>query len=152
MRPLPTWRYTLKMARYAPWLYLLHAGLWSVMNLLSLLPGLIAREFFDTLTGKAQMPGGISRATRAVDLACHRSRCPVAGSRFCRDHLPLHDEWFGAPQPAPAGPVLARRESAALFPSARPSAASVTMRTRPKTTWIGPTRSSARGCLPLPRS
>ena len=60
MRPLPTWRYTLKMARYAPWLYLLHAGLWSVMNLLSLLPGLIAREFFDTLTGKAQMPGGLA--------------------------------------------------------------------------------------------
>jgi ATP-binding cassette, subfamily B, bacterial len=60
MRPLPTWRYTLKMARYAPWLYLLHAVGWSVMNLLSLLPGLIARAFFDTLTGKAQLPGGIT--------------------------------------------------------------------------------------------
>jgi ATP-binding cassette subfamily B protein len=48
------------MARYAPWLYLLHAALWSVMNLLSLLPGLIARAFFDTLTGKAQLPGGVS--------------------------------------------------------------------------------------------
>jgi ATP-binding cassette, subfamily B, bacterial len=59
MRPLPTWRYTLKMARYAPWLYLLHALLWSMMNLLSLLPGLIARAFFDTLTGKAHVPGGI---------------------------------------------------------------------------------------------
>ena len=51
MRPLPTWRYTLKMARYAPRLYLLHAALWSAMNLLSLLPGLIVRAFFDTLTG-----------------------------------------------------------------------------------------------------
>jgi ATP-binding cassette subfamily B protein len=60
MRPLPTWRYTLKMARYAPWLYLLHAVLWSTMNLLSLVPGLIARAFFDTLTGKAHLPGGIS--------------------------------------------------------------------------------------------
>src|SRR5829696_1496848 len=60
MRPLPTWRYTLKMARYAPWLYLLHALLWSLMNVLSLLPGLIARAFFDTLTGKAQVPGGIT--------------------------------------------------------------------------------------------
>src|SRR6185295_3874034 len=59
-RPLPTWRYTLKMARYAPWLYLLHAVLWSVMNVLSLLPGLIARAFFDTLTGKAQLPGDIT--------------------------------------------------------------------------------------------
>jgi ATP-binding cassette, subfamily B, bacterial len=59
-RPLPTWRYTLKMASYAPWLYLLHATLWSLMNVLSLLPGLIARAFFDTLTGKAQVPGGIA--------------------------------------------------------------------------------------------
>jgi ATP-binding cassette subfamily B protein len=55
MRPLPTWRYTLEMARHAPRLYLLHAGLWSLMNLLSLAPGLIAREFFDTLTGGAPL-------------------------------------------------------------------------------------------------
>jgi ATP-binding cassette subfamily B protein len=59
-KPLPTWRYTLNMARYAPWLYLLHAVGWSVMNLLSLLPGLIGRAFFDTLTGKAQTPGGVA--------------------------------------------------------------------------------------------
>lgn len=58
MKPLPTWRYALKMARYAPWLYLLHGLLWSAMNLLSLLPGLIARSFFDTLTGEAHPPGG----------------------------------------------------------------------------------------------
>jgi len=56
MRPLPTWRYTLHMARYAPWLYLLHAALWSLMNVFSLLPGLIARAFFDTLTGAAPLP------------------------------------------------------------------------------------------------
>jgi ATP-binding cassette subfamily B protein len=60
MRPLATWRYTLHMARYAPWLYLLHAVLWSAMNVLSLLPGLIARDFFDTLTGKAPVPWGIT--------------------------------------------------------------------------------------------
>jgi len=60
MRPLPTWRYTLKMARYAPWLYLLHGAGWSLMNLLSLLPGLIARAFFDALTGEAHAPGGIT--------------------------------------------------------------------------------------------
>ncbi|MGN6757835.1 MAG: ABC transporter transmembrane domain-containing protein, partial [Thermomicrobiales bacterium] len=58
MKPLPTWRYTLKLARNAPWLYLLHAVLWSVMNLSSLLPGLIARAFFDTLTGNAHLPVG----------------------------------------------------------------------------------------------
>lgn len=60
MRPLPTWRYTLEMARYAPWLYLLHGAGWSLMNLLSLVPGLVARAFFDTLTGAAPAPGGIA--------------------------------------------------------------------------------------------
>jgi ATP-binding cassette subfamily B protein len=58
MKPLPTWRYLVNMARYAPGLYLLHAGSWSAMNLLSLLPGLIARAFFDTLTGQAHPPAG----------------------------------------------------------------------------------------------
>ena len=32
MTPLPTWRYLLDMARYAPWLYLLHAVLWGMIN------------------------------------------------------------------------------------------------------------------------
>src|SRR5688500_6264607 len=60
MRPLPTWRYTLHMARYAPGLYLLHATMWSMMNLISLAPPLIARAIFDTLTGSARLPGGIA--------------------------------------------------------------------------------------------
>jgi ATP-binding cassette subfamily B protein len=58
MRPLPTWRYWVQMARYAPWLNLLHAVSWGVMDLSSLLPGLIARAFFDTLTGQAPVPVG----------------------------------------------------------------------------------------------
>jgi ATP-binding cassette subfamily B protein len=58
MRPLPTWRYLIAMARYAPWIYLLHATLWSVMNLVSLLPALIARAFFDALSGQAHTPVG----------------------------------------------------------------------------------------------
>jgi ATP-binding cassette subfamily B protein len=59
MNQLPTWRYVAKMARYAPGLYLLHAALWGVMDLSSLLPGLIARTFFDTLTGRAHLPVGL---------------------------------------------------------------------------------------------
>lgn len=58
MKPLPTWRYLLKMARYKPRIYLFHAALWSAINLLLLLPGLIARAFFDTLTGQAHLPVG----------------------------------------------------------------------------------------------
>lgn len=58
MTPFPTWRYLMRMARYAPRLYLSHAVLFSVYHLSPLLPGLIARAFFDTLTGQARPPGG----------------------------------------------------------------------------------------------
>ena len=58
MKPLPTWRYLVKMARYKPWLYLLHAVLWGAFSLSFLLAGLIARAFFDTLTGQAHLPVG----------------------------------------------------------------------------------------------
>jgi ATP-binding cassette subfamily B protein len=58
VKTLPTWRYLLKMVRYKPWLYLLHAVLWGAFSLSFLLAGLLARAFFDTLTGQAYMPGG----------------------------------------------------------------------------------------------
>jgi ATP-binding cassette subfamily B protein len=58
MKPHPTWRYLVKMARYRPWLYLLHAVLWGAFSLSFLLEGQIARAFFDTLTGQAHLPVG----------------------------------------------------------------------------------------------
>lgn len=60
MKLLPTWRYLMTMIRYRPWLYLLHAVLWGIVNLIFLLTGQIARTFFDTLTGKAHFPTGIT--------------------------------------------------------------------------------------------
>ena len=56
MKQLPTWRYLVEMARYKHRLYLLHAVLWGTFNMSSLLAGLIARAFFDTLTGQAHLP------------------------------------------------------------------------------------------------
>ena len=58
MKLLPTWRYKVKMARYKLWLYLLHAVLWGAFSLSFLLAGLLARAFFDTLTGQARLPVG----------------------------------------------------------------------------------------------
>src|SRR6266699_5320413 len=58
MKQLPTWRYLAKMARYKLWLYLLHGVLWGTFNMSALLAGLIARAFFDTLTGQAHLPVG----------------------------------------------------------------------------------------------
>ena len=58
MKLLPTWRYLVTMACYKPWLYLLHAVLWGAYSLSFLLAGLLARAFFDTLTGQAHLPVG----------------------------------------------------------------------------------------------
>lgn len=58
MTPLPTWRYLARMARARPRLYLLHATLWGTLRLLSLVVGLLARAFFDRLTGQAHVPVG----------------------------------------------------------------------------------------------
>ncbi len=58
MKPLPTWRYLMKMARYKPWLYLLHAALWGVYGMSWFLVGLLTQAFFDTLTGQAHLTIG----------------------------------------------------------------------------------------------
>jgi len=58
MTRYPTWRYLMKMIRYAPLICLLHASLWSLMNLSGLAPGLIGKSFFDTLTGEAPVAIG----------------------------------------------------------------------------------------------
>jgi ATP-binding cassette, subfamily B, bacterial len=60
MKPLPTWRYMIAMIRYRPGLYLLHAALWGVMGMTTLLAGLIARAFFDALTGQAYVAVGLA--------------------------------------------------------------------------------------------
>ncbi|HLG63537.1 MAG TPA: ABC transporter ATP-binding protein [Ktedonosporobacter sp.] len=60
MKQLPTWLYLLKMARYRLWLYLLHALLWGTFSLTFLLEGLLVRAFFDTLTGQAHLPAGVT--------------------------------------------------------------------------------------------
>lgn len=54
-RTLPTWRYLARMIRYRPGLYLLHAFLWATFNASDLVAGLIARAFFDALTGQAHV-------------------------------------------------------------------------------------------------
>lgn len=58
MKPISTWRYLLAMARYKPWLYLLHGVLWATFSMSGLLAGLLTRAFFDTLTGQAHLPTG----------------------------------------------------------------------------------------------
>lgn len=60
MTPQPTWRYLVQMSRFAGRFSVAHAVLWGLMTLSALAPGLLARSFFDALTGAAAVPGGTS--------------------------------------------------------------------------------------------
>lgn len=53
-----TWRYLVQLSRFGGRYSVAHAGLWGVMNLSLLLPGLIAQRFFDALTGEATVAAG----------------------------------------------------------------------------------------------
>ncbi|MBG9795015.1 ABC transporter ATP-binding protein [Paenibacillus dendritiformis] len=50
---MKTYQFIWSMICYRPWLYLLNGFVWILIHLSPLLPGLITREFFDTLTGKS---------------------------------------------------------------------------------------------------
>lgn len=60
MTPQPAWRSLVQMARFAGGYSAAHALLWGAMSFSALLPGPIARAFFDALTGSAALPGGTS--------------------------------------------------------------------------------------------
>ena len=92
MKPLPTWRYLAKMASYRPWLYLLHAGLWSVMNLSALITGLIASAFFDVLTGHAHPPVERSGGSRGE----WRHGCPSLQSWAVSTTMRARHKWLGS--------------------------------------------------------
>jgi len=48
-----------RMLTYRPWLYLLTALLWLLIGMSDILPGLVTRAFFDTLTGSAELRVGV---------------------------------------------------------------------------------------------
>jgi ATP-binding cassette subfamily B protein len=48
-----TWRALRAMMAYRPWLYLANGVLWTLVHLAPLLPGLLAKWFFDALSGAA---------------------------------------------------------------------------------------------------
>lgn len=51
---MTTFQYMWGLMRYRPWLYLANAVLWTTVHLSPMVPGLISRWFFDTLSGEGQ--------------------------------------------------------------------------------------------------
>ena len=79
---MPTWRYLVRMIRYAPGICLAHAVLWATSSALGLAPGLIGQRFFDTLTGDTHVPGGTDSlvALLAILAVADAALVLVAGS------------------------------------------------------------------------
>lgn len=51
--------YMWKMITYRPWLYLCNCILWTIIHISPLIPGILAKEFFDNLSGNASLNVGI---------------------------------------------------------------------------------------------
>jgi ATP-binding cassette subfamily B protein len=56
---MKTWQYMWQLIRYRPWLYTANGVLWVLIHLSPMAPGLIAKAFFDTLTGDAPAGFGV---------------------------------------------------------------------------------------------
>ncbi len=50
---LGIWQTTGRLIRHSPWLYALNVLLWSTLHLTALVPGLIAREILNHISGHA---------------------------------------------------------------------------------------------------
>jgi ATP-binding cassette subfamily B protein len=61
---MKTYRFMWRLILYKPWLYLADAILWTLIHVAPLVPGLIARAYFDTLTN--QTPASVDLTTIIV--------------------------------------------------------------------------------------
>lgn len=73
-----------RLIRYRPLLYIANATAWSVIYLVPILPGLITKEFFDTLTGSSAL--GLNVATIiALLVAAALARTLIIATGFVTD-------------------------------------------------------------------
>ncbi|WP_258881012.1 ATP-binding cassette domain-containing protein [Clostridium tagluense] len=56
---MKTFRLMWELIKYRPWLYFVNCLIWIFILVSPVIPGLIAKEFFDTLSGKASLNIGI---------------------------------------------------------------------------------------------
>ncbi len=56
---IKTYKLMWQLIKYRPWLYLTNCLIWIFIHVSPVIPGLIAKEFFDTLSGRASLNVGI---------------------------------------------------------------------------------------------
>lgn len=81
---LGTRSYIWRMIRYRPWLYGVLIVLWSLVHMSPLVPGLLAKEFFDTLEGEAGLGWGVGGLIVLV-LATALARVVLAATGILAD-------------------------------------------------------------------
>lgn len=54
---MKTFKYIWQLIKYTPWLYLLNCTAWITINAFPLIPGLIAKEFFDAVSNGGKVQG-----------------------------------------------------------------------------------------------
>ena len=84
----PTWWYYWRLIRFVPWIYAINLAAIIGVFLLELAPGLIARQFFDTLSGQATAEIGLwTLMALLVGAAAARVGCtivlPATNTTFC---------------------------------------------------------------------
>lgn len=84
---MKTYQFMWRMIRYRPGLYALNGFFWTLIHLSPLVPGLIIREFFDTLGGVAALDWGVG-ALIALFLASAAARIGLIFGGGSTD--PLH--------------------------------------------------------------
>ena len=65
---MSTWKLSWRLACYRPWLFAVSVGFWVAFYTLPLTFGLIARAFFDRLSGEGEVHVGSGRLRRVSDL------------------------------------------------------------------------------------
>jgi ATP-binding cassette, subfamily B, bacterial len=58
-KQVKTVKYIWELMKYRPWLYLVNCILWMLIHISPLIPGLIAKEFFDKLTKNATLDSSV---------------------------------------------------------------------------------------------
>lgn len=58
-KKINTYEHMRSLIGYKPWLYLVNGILWAIIHLMPIIPGLIAKEFFDQVSDKGRLDSGI---------------------------------------------------------------------------------------------
>ena len=79
---MKTWQALVQIIRFRPWLYVANLILWSLRQLIFILPGLFMREFFNILTEESQTGWGVGTLIVVMAFSLTASTTIITGSAY----------------------------------------------------------------------